>query len=58
MVQVELFTDFTVVAFRGFFQALQVSVKCFFACPRRTVIRCNILLLLSPRSKPLPFSLV
>ena len=37
MVQVELFTDFTVVAFRGFFQALQVSVKCFFVCPRRTV---------------------
>ena len=37
MVQVELFTDFTVVAFRGFFQALQVSVKRFFVCPRRTV---------------------
>ena len=37
MVQVKLLTDFTVVAFSGFFQALQVSVEGFFVCPRSTV---------------------
>jgi hypothetical protein len=37
VVQVELFTDFTVIAFCGLFQTLQVGVERFFICPRSTV---------------------
>ena len=37
MIQVELFTNFTVIAFRRFFKALQISVERFFIRPRRTV---------------------
>ena len=37
MVQVKLFTDFTVVTLRRLFQALQVGVQGFFICPRGTI---------------------
>ncbi len=33
MIQVKLFTNFTVIALSGFFQTLQVGVQRFFICP-------------------------
>ena len=37
MIQVKLFTDFTVIAFGRFFQTLQVGIQGFFICPCSTI---------------------
>ena len=37
MIQIELLTDFTVIALSGFFQTLQIGIKRFFICPGGTV---------------------